>query len=48
VAGVVRCNHGAPVLTSEFEPIPAAALPGDPPPEHAPISHLALVDGADL
>ncbi|HEY1593698.1 MAG TPA: bifunctional phosphopantothenoylcysteine decarboxylase/phosphopantothenate--cysteine ligase CoaBC [Solirubrobacteraceae bacterium] len=40
---------GAPVLTSEFEPDPArGAYPGDPPPEHAPISHLALVDGADL
>jgi phosphopantothenoylcysteine decarboxylase/phosphopantothenate--cysteine ligase len=40
---------GAPVLTSEFEPDPArGAYPGDPPPEHAPISHLALVDRADL
>ncbi len=40
---------GAPVLTSEFEPDPARGVyPGDPPPEHAPISHLALVDGADL
>jgi phosphopantothenoylcysteine decarboxylase/phosphopantothenate--cysteine ligase len=40
---------GAPVLTSEFEPDPArGAYPGDPAPEHAPISHLALVDRADL
>src|ERR1700704_2825453 len=40
---------GAPVLTSEFEPDPAGgAFPGDPAPEHAPISHLALVDRADL
>jgi phosphopantothenoylcysteine decarboxylase/phosphopantothenate--cysteine ligase len=40
---------GGPVLTSEFEPDPArGAYPGDPAPEHAPISHLALVDRADL
>jgi len=40
---------GAPVLTSEFEPDPArGAFPGDPPPEHEPISHLALVLNADL
>jgi phosphopantothenoylcysteine decarboxylase/phosphopantothenate--cysteine ligase len=39
---------GAPVLSSEFEPDPArGAFPGDPPPEHAPISHLALVGNAD-
>ncbi|HST39735.1 MAG TPA: bifunctional phosphopantothenoylcysteine decarboxylase/phosphopantothenate--cysteine ligase CoaBC [Conexibacter sp.] len=39
---------GAPVLTSEFEPDPArGAFPGDAPPEHAPISHLALVGNAD-
>jgi phosphopantothenoylcysteine decarboxylase / phosphopantothenate---cysteine ligase len=40
---------GAPVLTSEFAPDPArGAFPGDPPPEHEPISHLALVMNADL
>lgn len=40
---------GAPVLSSEFEPDPArGAYPGEPLPEHAPISHLALVDRADL
>jgi phosphopantothenoylcysteine decarboxylase / phosphopantothenate---cysteine ligase len=40
---------GAPVLMSEFEPDPARGVyPGDPLPEHAPISHLALVERADL
>jgi phosphopantothenoylcysteine decarboxylase/phosphopantothenate--cysteine ligase len=40
---------GAPVLLSEFEPDPArGAYPGEPLPEHAPISHLALVQRADL
>ncbi len=40
---------GAPVLTSEFEPDPArGAYPGEPLPDHAPISHLALVERADL
>lgn len=40
---------GAPVLTSEFEPDPAkGSYPGEPPPERAPISHLALVERADL
>ncbi len=39
---------GAPVLTGEFEPDPArGAYPGEPLPEHAPISHLALVERAD-
>jgi phosphopantothenoylcysteine decarboxylase/phosphopantothenate--cysteine ligase len=39
---------GAPVLADEFEPDPArGAYPGDPVPDHAPISHLALVHGAD-
>ncbi len=39
---------GAPVLGDEFEPDPArGAYPGDPVPDHAPISHLALVHGAD-
>jgi phosphopantothenoylcysteine decarboxylase/phosphopantothenate--cysteine ligase len=39
---------GAPVLASEFEDDPArGAYPGEPLPEHAPISHLALVERAD-
>lgn len=39
---------GAPVLVSEFEPDPArGAFPGDPPPSHAPVSHLELVANAD-
>ena len=40
---------GAPVLTSEFQDDPLrGAYPGDPPPERAPIGHLALVQNADL
>ena len=40
---------GAPVLTSEFEPDPArGSYPGEQLPERAPISHLALVERADL
>ncbi len=40
---------GAPVLTSEFEPDPArGAYPGEALPERAPISHLALVERADV
>jgi len=40
---------GAPVLTSEFEPDPArGSYPGEPLPERAPISHLGLVDRAEL
>ncbi|HEV3129987.1 MAG TPA: flavoprotein, partial [Solirubrobacteraceae bacterium] len=40
---------GAPVLVSEFEPDPArGAYPGESLPDHAPISHLALVQRADL
>jgi phosphopantothenoylcysteine decarboxylase / phosphopantothenate---cysteine ligase len=40
---------GAPVLTSEFEDDPLrGAYPGDPAPERAPISHLALVENADI
>src|SRR3954453_23453817 len=40
---------GAPVLTDEFEADPArGAFPGDPAPEHAPISHLELVRRADV
>ncbi len=39
---------GAPVLVDEFEPDPArGAYPGEPVPERAPISHLALVERAD-
>jgi len=40
---------GAPVLTSEFEADPArGSYPGEPVPERAPISHLALVERAEL
>ncbi|WP_320671718.1 bifunctional phosphopantothenoylcysteine decarboxylase/phosphopantothenate--cysteine ligase CoaBC [Patulibacter defluvii] len=43
-----RAITGAPVLTDEFEPDPLrGAFPGDPLPEHEPISHLALVERAD-
>ena len=35
---------GAPVLVSEFERDPArGAFPGEPPPDHDPLGHLALV-----
>ena len=40
---------GAPVLISEFEPDPArGAYPGEPVPQRAPISHLALVERAEV
>ncbi len=40
---------GAPVLTDEFEPDPArGSYPGEPLPERMPISHLALVERADV
>jgi phosphopantothenoylcysteine decarboxylase/phosphopantothenate--cysteine ligase len=40
---------GGPVLGSEFEPDPArGSYPGEPLPERAPISHLALVERAEL
>src|SRR5215213_2760533 len=40
---------GAPVLVTEWEPDPLrGAFPGDLAPEHAPLSHLALVERADL
>src|SRR5690242_7928013 len=40
---------GAPVLVSEFEPDPArGTYPGEQLPQRAPISHLALVENADL
>jgi phosphopantothenoylcysteine decarboxylase/phosphopantothenate--cysteine ligase len=39
---------GAPVLLDEFEPDPArGAYPGEPVPDRAPISHLALVERAE-
>jgi phosphopantothenoylcysteine decarboxylase/phosphopantothenate--cysteine ligase len=39
---------GAPVLVDEFEADPArGAFPGDPRPEHQPISHLELVRRSD-
>jgi phosphopantothenoylcysteine decarboxylase/phosphopantothenate--cysteine ligase len=40
---------GAPVLVDEFERDPArGAFPDQPPPEHEPLSHLALVANADV
>jgi phosphopantothenoylcysteine decarboxylase/phosphopantothenate--cysteine ligase len=40
---------GAPVLVDEFERDPArGAFPGDPAPDHDPISHLEAVRRADL
>ncbi len=40
---------GAPVLTSEFDADPArGSYPGEPLPGRAPISHLALVERAEL
>jgi phosphopantothenoylcysteine decarboxylase / phosphopantothenate---cysteine ligase len=40
---------GAPVLTGEFEPDPArGTYPGEPLGDRAPISHLALVERAEL
>jgi phosphopantothenoylcysteine decarboxylase/phosphopantothenate--cysteine ligase len=40
---------GAPVLVEEFEADPARGVfPGDPPPDHDPISHLELVARADV
>ena len=40
---------GAPVLVDEFEPDPArGAFPGDPAPNHDPISHLELVARCDV
>lgn len=44
-----RAITGAPVLTDEFQPDPLrGAFPGDPQPTHAAISHLALVENADV
>jgi phosphopantothenoylcysteine decarboxylase / phosphopantothenate---cysteine ligase len=40
---------GAPALADEFEPDPArGAFPGEPAPEHDPISHLELVRRSDV
>src|SRR5829696_8695610 len=40
---------GAPVLITEWEPDPLrGAFPGDPGPAHAPLSHLELVQVADV
>jgi phosphopantothenoylcysteine decarboxylase/phosphopantothenate--cysteine ligase len=40
---------GAPVLIDEFEPDPArGAYPGEPVPDHAPISHLEVASRADV
>jgi phosphopantothenoylcysteine decarboxylase/phosphopantothenate--cysteine ligase len=40
---------GAPALVTEWERDPArGAYPGDPAPDHAPISHLDLVGRADI
>jgi phosphopantothenoylcysteine decarboxylase / phosphopantothenate---cysteine ligase len=40
---------GAPVLCSEFDDDPLrGAYPGEPPADHAPITHLALVQRAEL
>ena len=40
---------GAPVLTSEFDRDPTGgAYPGEPRPDHDPISHLELVDRCDV
>src|SRR5207248_8151197 len=40
---------GAPVLLDEFERDPArGAFPGDPTPDHDPISHLEIVRRADV
>ncbi len=40
---------GAPVLTTEFEHDPLrGAYPGEPAPDRTPISHLALVERADV
>ncbi len=40
---------GAPVLTSEFERDPMrGAFPGEEPPTHEPIGHLAVAESADV
>src|SRR4051794_18848049 len=40
---------GAPVLTSEFERDPMrGAFPGEEPPLHEPIGHLAVAEACDV
>src|SRR4051794_8927555 len=40
---------GAPVLLTEWEPDPLrGAFPGEPAPAHVPLSHLELVERADV
>ena len=40
---------GAPALVTEWDPDPLRGVfPGDPLPDHAPLSHLALVERADV
>src|ERR671933_2514415 len=47
--GTCAAITGAPVLVTEFEPDPLrGAFPGDAAPEQAPLSHLALVERADV
>jgi phosphopantothenoylcysteine decarboxylase / phosphopantothenate---cysteine ligase len=48
-AATFEAVTGAPVLVDEFDPDPArGAFPGDPAPEHDPISHLELVRRCDV
>jgi phosphopantothenoylcysteine decarboxylase / phosphopantothenate---cysteine ligase len=48
-AASFQAISGAPVLTGEFEDDPLrGTYPGEPAPVRAPISHLALVENADL
>jgi phosphopantothenoylcysteine decarboxylase/phosphopantothenate--cysteine ligase len=48
-AASVAALTGAPVLHDEFERDPArGAFPGDPAPDHDPLSHLELVANADI
>src|ERR1035437_5187492 len=40
---------GAPVMTGQFEHVPAGgAFPGEPRPDHDPISHLQLAGNCDV
>ena len=42
-------HHGRPRARTEWEPDPLrGAFPGDPAPAHAPLSHLELVERADV
>jgi phosphopantothenoylcysteine decarboxylase / phosphopantothenate---cysteine ligase len=48
-AATFQAITGAPVLTGEFEDDPArGSYPGESVPEYLPISHLALVERADV